>query len=276
MNYNPIMPMSFRSLPPVVKNLLLINAIFFLASEIIPPSSFDVLNFFAMHRLESEAFRPYQVVTHIFIHFGFGHFALNMFALWLFGAKVEEEIGPQRFFLYYFVCAFGAVVFHEAYLNYQLSGFTEFMQDFIADPNPEKYLVFMDKYARSEYHESMRQFANEWSAFPNDQGFINSAISSVQSFYNAELIGITGGASGAVFGVLLAFGVMFPLARLNLLIPPISLQARYLVIIYGGFELYMAYRNNPDDSVAHFAHLGGMFFGYFLIKFWMRNRFRRN
>lgn len=208
---NPYSQSPYRT-PPAVMNLLIVNAIVFLGTMLVgsrlpqgaPNPIFEHL---ALYPLDSPLFRPWQLLTHLFLHANMMHIFSNMFALWMFGRTLEERLGTKRFLTYYFVCGLGAAALQ--LLVYALTA--------------------------APYYAS------------------------------------TLGASGAVFGLLLAFGMMFPDARILLLIPPIPLKAKWFVIFYGLFELYAGVSGSMD-GVAHFAHLGGMIFGFFLILYWKRSR----
>ncbi|MDX2414483.1 MAG: rhomboid family intramembrane serine protease [Bacteroidales bacterium] len=234
----------FSNIPPVTKNLILINVVMLLAS-MGGASIFNVnLNqALGLHFPKSELFQPYQIVTHMFMHGGLAHLFFNMFALYMFGRVLESTWGPKRFFIYYIVTGLGAAFTHEAVIAieyYQL----------IADIPPELLETVKSKGA-----EILSQ----------GQNFTNPAAGKL----NLLLYAPTVGASGAVFGILLAFGMLFPNTQLLLLFPPIPIKAKWMVIGYGAIELYLAV-TQPGSSIAHAAHLGGMLFGYILIKYWRK------
>lgn len=231
-------------IPPIVKNLIFINIIMLLAYYAVG-SIFDVnLNrLLGLYFPKSELFKPIQIITHMFMHGGVGHLFFNMFALYMFGQVLETVWGPKRFLIYYFVCGFGAVVIHESVMAIQ-------------------YMHF----ANSISPENLQLVLNEGTAYYN-QGkvFTDPAMLSLQELLNTPTVG----ASGAIFGVLLAFGVLFPNTQLMLLIPPIPIKAKYFVAIYGAIELYLAI-TQQGGNIAHAAHLGGMLFGYILIRYWRK------
>jgi membrane associated rhomboid family serine protease len=231
----------FFDMPPVVKNLIFINILMLLAYYAVG-SVFDIdLNrTLGLYFPLSEQFKPVQIVTHMFLHGGIGHLFFNMFALYMFGQVLEQVWGPKRFLIYYFVCGLGAAVIHETVIAFQYY-----------------HLV------HSISSENLQIFLNNGTEFLN-----NGDINSIQSLYNL-LHTPTVGASGAIFGVLLAFGVLFPNTQLMLLFPPIPIRAKYFVMIYGGIELFLAI-TQPGANIAHAAHLGGMLFGYFLIRYWRK------
>ena len=204
----------FSVFPAVVKNLLILNGLVFLA-QVVPTTNEFLTLWFALWPLDSPelirtsagiqqlpGFMPWQLVSYAFLHGNFGHLFFNMFALWMFGMQVENTWGSRRFALFYFVCVVGA-------------------------------------------------------------GLLQLAVLSLEGGPAVPTVG----ASGGVFGILLAFGMMFPDTYIMLLIPPIPLKAKYFVIGYGALTLF-AGLTGAQSGVAHFAHLGGMIFGFVLIQYW--------
>jgi len=224
-------PAGFRLLPPVVKNLLIINGLFFLAT-ISFQSAFgiDLKNLLGLHYFKSQYFQPYQLVTYMFLHENFSHIFFNMFALWMFGYLLENIWGPKKFMIYYMVCGIGAALVQLAINWWRFS--------------------------------SLETLVLSYSQSPDEYAHLNDIY---QQVINTTTIG----ASGAVFGILLAFGMMFPnmLVYFYFLVP---IKAKWIVIGYGALELFSGISNNPSDNVAHFAHLGGMLFGLILILIWKR------
>lgn len=239
-NFRP----GFSSVPPVVKNLIIINAIMLFATYILDMKGIDLTKILGLHYFESPDFRPYQLVTHMFMHGGLMHLLFNMFALWMFGRVLESVWGPRRFFIYYFVTGLGAAALH-TFVN-----FLEF-QHFAGKMNPDDVQLVMSQGA-----EILNQGKN----------FSDVAAGKLNLLLNTPTVG----ASGAVFGILLGFGMLFPNTELMLLFPPIPIKAKYFVIGYGAIELFSGIAN-PGDNIAHFAHLGGMLFGFFMIKYWNKN-----
>lgn len=245
MSYQNYRPGGFNILPPVVKNLLIINGLFFLAT--IALEQFNLIHVLGLHAFESPLFKPYQLITHFFMHGGWAHIIFNMFALWMFGNGLENYWGPKKFLFYYLFTGLGAAALHLGVIEWQL-------HELMAEMSPEQISVVMQEGP---------------SAILTNQNFIDPQLAEL----NLLLNGPTVGASGAVFGVLLAFGMTFPNTIIYLYFA-IPIKAKYFVMLYGGLELYLGIQNAPGDNVAHFAHLGGMLFGYFLIKYWNKNRFR--
>jgi len=238
-NFRP----SINAIPPVVKNLIIINAIMLLATFVLQMRGIDLTKILGLHYFASPDFRPYQLVTHMFMHGGLMHLVFNMFALWMFGRVLENVWGPKRFFIYYFATGLGAAVF------YTFVNFLEF-QYIASRMSPENVQMVMSNGA--EILSSGRNYTE------------------LAGKLNLLLNVPTVGASGAVFGILLGFGMLFPNTELMLLFPPIPIKAKYFVLGYGAIELFSGIANT-GDNVAHFAHLGGMIFGFILIKYWNKN-----
>lgn len=255
------------NLPPVIKNLLIINIIVFLADNILPKVGFDLGNLLALHNVGSPYFKPFQFVTYMFMHGGLGHIFFNMFALVVFGRMLEMVWGPKRFLIYYFVTGIGAAALHSAVNYLNLSDLQAQIIAFTNTPSPESLLAIVRD---NITHPAawVNDFLSEYSVNPNSAAHINKGIELANEIYKLQLNIPTVGASGAVFGVLLAFGMLFPNTQLMLLFPPIPIKAKYLVIIYGAIEFFAAVLPQQGDNVAHLAHLGGMIFGYLLIKYW--------
>ena len=229
-------PGNFSELPEVVKNLLILNGLFFLATVTLSNLGIDLVKILGLHQFQSTDFRPYQLITHLFMHGNFTHLFFNMFALWMFGKILENVWGSKRFLIYYMITGIGAASIHLLISQYQIIS--------ISNQIPEMVNLAIE-------------------------GRYNPSIP-ISKKLTQLIITPTVGASGAVFGLLLAFGMLFPNALLYLYFA-IPIKAKYFVIGYGLIELYAGISNNPADNVAHFAHLGGMIFGLFLIKYWKNN-----
>ena len=209
-------------MPPVVKNLLLLNVVMYLITML--TGNFMYENF-ALFYFKSPFFKPFQLVTHMFMHGGFTHILFNMYTLFIFGSVLERVWGGQKFLLYYFVTGIGAALLHLGVMYLQLQGY-------IAE--------------------------------------VNAGNIYAQANIQALLTTPTVGASGAIYGLLLAYGMLFPNNIMQLIIPPVALKAKWFVLIFGALELLLGL-SGRGGNVAHFAHLGGMIFGFFLILYWKKN-----
>jgi membrane associated rhomboid family serine protease len=227
-----------------VKNLLIINGLFFLATFALgSATNINLVNFLGLHYPGSNNFGVWQLVTYMFMHGGIWHIVFNMFALWMFGNVLENVWGPKRFLNYYLVTGIGAGMVHLLVTYLRISAVT-------ADLSPEQINMV---------------YAEGYSVIQRGMNYQDPLMGRLNMLLNTPTVG----ASGAVFGILLAFGMMFPNSLIYIYFA-IPIKAKYFVIIYGALELYSGIANSPGDNVAHFAHLGGMVFGYFLIMYWKR------
>ncbi|RZK63588.1 MAG: rhomboid family intramembrane serine protease [Pedobacter sp.] len=234
-------------IPPVVKNLLIINVIFFAAKYILTAFNLDYI--LGAFYVDSQFFRIWQLITYMFMHGNFMHILFNMFALFTFGGVIENRWGAKRFINFYLITGLGAVALQmgvQAYEVYQITG-------------------------HALHNPIMLDFA---------QNMANINIPNLTEEQRNTLIGIYGypmvGASGAVFGLLVAFGMLYPNSELYIMFIPVPVKAKYIIPIYIIFELSLGVAQVPGDSVAHYAHLGGALLGFILVKLWKdkdNNRF---
>lgn len=235
-----------NKIPEVTKNLLIINALFYFANVVGQRYGIDLNHLLGLHYVQSADFGVYQLVTYMFMHSGLSHVFFNMFALWMFGRILEQVWGPKRFLLYYLACGIGAGLVQE--LVYWARIYP-LLQQAPADMVSVVIAEGADVLARGmNYSDPL-------------MGNINVMMNS-----------LTVGASGSVYGILLAFGMLFPEERLFIMPIPVPIKAKYFVIGYAVLELYLGFANNAGDNVAHFAHLGGMIFGFILIMYWKKKR----
>lgn len=217
-----------RELPVVTKNLLYINGLMFLALMVADKYGLDLNEYLGLHLFVADDFKPFQIVTYMFMHGDFMHLLFNMFALFMFGRVLENVWGPKRFLTFYMFTGIGAGLIQEVvqfiYYETQLAMYS--------GVNLGAGLIV-----------PMSQYLNMW---------------------------ITVGASGAIYGILLAFAMTFPNEKLFIMPFPFPIKAKYFVIIFGAIELFSGISNRVGDNVAHFAHLGGMLFGLILILYWRK------
>lgn len=234
----------FSALPPVVKNLIIINILLLVITWTVQSVlGYDLTSVLGLYFPKSEMFRPFQILTHMFMHAGIWHLFFNMFALYMFGGILENVWGPKRFFIYYMVCGLGAALVHESVIAVQY-------YKVVNTISPDQLQLVL---------------ADGAAVLNEGKQYADTAMKNLQMIMNVPTVG----ASGAIFGVLLAFGVLFPNTQLMLLFPPIPVKAKYFVLGYGAIELYMAV-TQPGSNIAHAAHLGGMLFGYILIRYWRK------
>ncbi len=265
-------PRIFANIPPVLKNLLIINILMFIGSMVIEGTmQVDLNRILGLHYFKSELFRPYQIITHMFMHANLTHVFLNMFMLWMFGKVLEQVWGGKRFLFYYFFTGLGAAALHMLVMHIELSSLVRDATALGNTPSPDLFAAFIkDHLGRSS--PQLYDFTQAWLADPGNPSYSREALSFVDKMVQGKLNIPTVGASGAVYGVLLAFGVIFPNMPLVLIFFPFfPIKAKYMVMAMGALELLHGL-SMSGGNVAHFAHLGGMLFGFILIKYWNTSR----
>ena len=223
-----------RTIPTITKNLLIINVMVFLVSYIAGADAYGNLRLndtFGLHFFLAPDFHLYQLITYMFMHATFSHLLFNMFALWMFGCVVENVWGPKKFLFYYISCGIGAGLFQEA------AQFGQF------------YLMAVDQIPNFSF---------------GDIGTVSHNSAALLNQFT------TVGASGAIYAILLAFGMIFPEERIFIFPLPIPIKAKWFVALYAGIELFSAMAGT-GGNVAHLAHLGGMVFGFFMIRYWRKH-----
>ena len=224
------------NLPPVVKNLLIINVICFIGSMI-----FQYTNrLFGIFYPDSPFFHIWQVITYMFMHGNFSHIFFNMFALVMFGSIIERVLGPKKFLNFYIICGLGALVLQygvQAFEVYQITGSIQASQ----------FLNF-----------DMRA-GTVATNLPISEG----QFETLRSIYGTPLVG----ASGAIYGLLLAFGYLFPNMEMMLIFLPVPIKAKYFIPVLIVIEIVLGF-SNSGSSIAHLAHVGGALFGFILLKVW--------
>lgn len=250
-------------LTPIVRNLLILNIVFFIVGAYIVP----LTPHFALYSFMSPLFLPFQFVTYMFLHANIGHIFSNMFGLIIFGPMLERIWGPKRFLIFYFVTGIGAGLLFSAIDFYETSQLQQAASVYLEYPSPEGLLDFMSKHAGSLYQANL-DFLNNFEEHPRDPRIIQDSVNFVKGFLQQQVSIPMVGASGAIFGILMAFGLLFPNTELFLLFIPFPIKAKYFVAFYGIYELYSGIQNAQSDNVAHFAHLGGMLFAFIMLKVW--------
>lgn len=267
-------PGSFQILPPIIKNLVIINVLVFIAQQTFSHNSSSSLeDLFALHTWQSTLFKPWQFITHLFMHGSIAHIFSNMFALWMFGSVLENVWGPKRFLTFYLVCGLGAAFSHMIVLYFETSSL---LNDYYGLQQHFSLLNFKNFYSKEHignFYEGASQIAQQWRENPSDGFAAQQAMGLANRYITDRLNEPTLGASGAIFGCLAAFGYLFPNTMIYLYFF-LPLKAKWFVLIYAGFELVMALQNSAGDEVAHVAHLGGAVFGLALVYFWNKNNRR--
>jgi membrane associated rhomboid family serine protease len=261
-------PSRFEVLPLIIKNLLIINGLVWLA-QITFHSSYGewINNTFALHSFQSSLFKPHQLISYMFMHDdrGFAHLFTNMFALWMFGSTLENYWGPKKFLIFYLLCGIGAALAHMGVLYYENMGLLNELAAFKKNPDLTSFIGLYHEYDLQNY-DPIPRFVNEWKSNPGSYN-PGQAIIFFNEYTDIRFSGITVGASGSVFGILAAFGYTFPnsLIYLYFFFP---IKAKWFVIMYAAVELFAGIQNSAGDNVAHFAHLGGAVVGLILVYIW--------
>ncbi len=268
---------SFSILPPIIKNLLIINILCFFATIVLKNTfNIDLYELLGLHYFKSNSFQSYQFITYMFMHGSFEHLFFNMFALWMFGSTIENFWGSKRFLIFYLITGIGAALTHYLIIHIELAPDITLIQNSIhsLDINSLKELIAHHKF---HINEHSGEIWNQFTVFqeyiyalqttPND----SNAIEQIRLFLNNYLEHFVSlpnvvGASGSVYGLLLAFGMLFPNSKIYIyfLFP---MKAKWFVLIFGLIELAAGIFSS-GDGIAHFAHLGGMIFGLLLIILW--------
>nr|WP_293833896.1 rhomboid family intramembrane serine protease [uncultured Arsenicibacter sp.] len=253
------------SLSPVVRIILILNVLAFLVT------SEAVIKQFGLHSVLSDDFRPIQLLTHMFLHGGLGHIFSNMLGLFFFGPMLEGVWGSRRFAFFYLFTGLGAAGLYLAVNYYEMSQLLEAVNAYRSAPTPENFMMFITDHAGSAY-DRIEPFVTSFEANARNPQYIQESLGFVNSYWLAQANEPMVGASGAVFGIIMAFGLLFPNTELLLLFPPIPVKAKYLVLFYGAYEIYTGVYRAQSDNVAHFAHIGGMLFAFILVKYWGSQR----
>ena len=231
-----------RKIPPIVLNLLIINGLVFLATYVLGSTQNIELNrILGLHYFDSSLFKPYQIITSMFCHGDFSHLFFNMFALWMFGTVIEHRMGSMNFLKFYLICGLGATALHMGVQAFQVHNIVgSLSNDFVISADG----ISLPSNLSEENRNTLAQV------------YLGGAV----------------GASGALYGVLIAFGMFFPEDKLMLIFLPVPIKAKFFIPIMIAVDFYLGLANYSWDPIAHYAHLGGALFGFLLIKFWYNKR----
>lgn len=233
-------------LSPAIKKLLLINIALFAIKTLLEFSGIDLNPLLALYFIKSENFLPLQFVTYGFMHADIIHIFFNMFMVTMFGVVLEKVWGSQKFLFFYFTCILSAAALHVG-INYY------------------SYLKIADQISPSDFQEVINYGYNALNLGKN---FTNPILAELNLILNTPMIG----ASGAVFGIMIAFATLFPNTELYLMFIPIPIKAKYAMGLMAVAELFLGVANFSGDNIAHFAHLGGAIAGFILVKVWQKDR----
>ena len=237
-----------------VKVLIIINVLFFAGTMFIGDYTYKL---FSLYFFQNENFGVWQIVTHMFMHGGFMHILFNMYALWAFGSPIEQMLGKSKFLFFYFSCGIGAAILHSLVNYYHVeSGYNALVQ---AGMNPDAIQQLL------ETGQYSTEILNSVSKETLESMFIS---------FNTPAVG----ASGAIYGVLVAFGMLFPNVELFLIFVPIPIKAKVFIPVLIGIDLFSGITGYSifGGGVAHFAHVGGALFGFIMMWYWKKNQFNQN
>ncbi len=241
-----------RSITETVKHLLIINIIFFIASISLGDLVYDL---FALHYPSNTKFQFWQPLTHMFMHGDFGHIFFNMFGLYMFGTPIEQMWGKNKFIFFYLSTGLGAAALQLGLYYYQIETISSLL-------NAEGLNTF----------EIKRFFESSDLSLNIVEKIGRNGLLSALSAFNGVMVG----ASGALYGILVAFAFLFPNARLMLLFPPIPIKAKVLVPLLILGDLFFGFSSYSIGPIAHFAHVGGAVSGLIMIWYWKKNQFDKN
>lgn len=245
-----------QPIPAITKNLLIINGLFFLAALVFGSRGIDLGGILGAFYPESVNFRPWQIITHMFMHAPFpnlSHILFNMFALWMFGSTVEQTLGAKKFLILYFAAGLGSFI---------LFNFTNYLQIQNLKEVVESSGVNVPAFIQTLVYNS--------SSIPMPNTSNPQAVTELAAYYLTPMVG----ASGAMYGILVAFGVLYPNAKLALLFFPVPVKAKYFIPIMIALEFFLAIQNYAWNPIAHFAHIGGAIIGFILVRAWKKNLHR--
>jgi membrane associated rhomboid family serine protease len=260
----------FRNITPVVQNLLLINIIVFVVANFVFPVLYK---WFPLFYFQSVYFKPFQFLTYMFMHADFWHLFSNMLGLLVFGPLLEQFLGPKKLLTLWMVCGVGAGVLYSGYLTYEIKALESKAFSYEANPDPETFNRLMLSDPGNLNKIDLGELIDDYSRNPTDPILESKSVNSVNYVvqYKINTTRMVG-ASGALFGILIAFGMLFPNTQLFLLFPPMPVKAKYLVGVYALYTIYNVFLNSPTDNVAHFAHLSGLLIGAVLVYYWKKDR----
>lgn len=238
-------------LTDAIKHLIIINVILFVAPQFL---QLDFTNILALHFPKNEHFGIWQYVSHMFMHGSFAHILFNMYGLWAFGTPLEQMWGKNKFIFFYFSAGIGAGLIYTLVNYYQFNGIYELFIN--AGLNPSEILTILEKGSTSD--------ARVVNAISQEQ------FNKITMLYNTPAVG----ASGAVYGVLVAFGLYFKDAKLALIFFPVPIAAKYFIPLMILGDLFFGMTSYSVGNIAHFAHIGGALIGFIIAYYWKKNQFK--
>lgn len=263
---------SLSNITPTVRNLALLNLAILLAQQNVQLAP-SLTQLGSLYPLGSAYFHVWQFLTYMFMHSGWGHLFSNMLGLVVFGPMLEQRWGARRFLAFWLLCGIGAGMLYQGIGVYESRKLESAYADYKASPNAYDYDRFMKESGFQEAAD--KQAAQALDRNPHDPGLLQELTARVEDAYkvlHTQPVGGMLGASGALFGLMVAFAYLFPNTELFILLIPFPIKAKYLVFFYSLYELYKGVYQTPGDNVAHFAHLSGALVGFIIVRYWERNR----
>ena len=252
---------------PIVKNLLIINILMFAGPALLFPNHDLFVEWFGLRYLFSERFMPTQLLSYSLVHASWSHLFSNMLGLLVFGPILEMRLGAKRFLLFYFATALGAGLIYSVIHLMEVYPFVAAAREFLASPDPDLFARVLAE-SPGLLSDKNLGFVEEYGRHPDAAIYREEAMNAVTELIALRENSPMVGASGAVYGVMLGFGYLFPNLQMMLLFPPIPVRAKYLIGFYAIAALYYAVEKVPGDNVAHYAHIGGMLVGWLILRFW--------
>ena len=241
-----------RSTPKILIHLIAINFIFFVGTQFSYGLSNDLL---ALHYFQNDKFIAHQVFSHMFMHGSIGHLFFNMFALWMFGSPLVQMWGNNKFLFFYFSSGIGAAIVQSLAYYFNVNSVTnDLLANGVTADDIQNLLI------SGSYNTGIIEFVSE------------KRLSSMYYDFNSVMVG----ASGAIYGIVVAFAFLFPNSKLMLLIPPVPIKAKYLVPLLILGDVFFGFTSASIGNIAHFAHIGGAITGFLMMWYWKRNQFNRN
>ena len=261
----------FGRLTPMVKGLLIINVAVYLITMMTGSNNGSLNNYIALYPIGSPYFQPFQLFTYMFAHStsSFTHILFNMIGLIVFGGFLENFWGSNRFLVFYLGTGIGAAIIYSAVNFYQSSSLENKIEAYNINPSPEEFnriVLSQSKRYYNEWYDFIREYGRE----KDNQRYISQSKEYLSIIVKIKQLGSMVGASGAIYGLLMACAMLSPNLMIMLLFPPIPIKMKYLALILGGMALYSSLQPQEGDNVAHLAHLGGMVFAYIMIMVWRR------
>lgn len=260
------------NLTPVVRNLLIVNIFVFLVGSIL---KIDLAGIFGVYYVQSPDHElithPYSLFTYMFLHSNFNHLFSNMLGLLVFGSSLENVWGSKRFLIYYLLTGLGAGIIYSIWSFIELHPLQLGVETYLQSPSYLTFVEFINRYD-DNFRLNNYAFLQEFKKDPTSAKYISETIDYANKLFTYPASVPMVGASGAIFGLIIAFGMLFPNREMFIFPMPFPIKAKVFVFLYGAFEIYSGIQRVPGDNVAHFAHLGGMLVGFLILRYWSGTR----